>query len=81
LLEAQGYTFPSDTVNVRFVELLDAAARKELMIIYLEDLSPTGLTAADLMPGGNGESQWPTIERGIIERAQQKIKLRSIARQ
>jgi hypothetical protein len=79
LLQAQGYTLPSDTINVRFVELLDAAARKELMIIYMEDLSPQGLTAADLMPGGKGEQQWPAIEQGLIERAQKNIKLQPAA--
>jgi len=79
LLQAQGYTLPPDTINVRFVELLDAEARKELMIIYMEDLSPRGLTAADLAPGGKDEQQWPAIERGLIERAQKNIKLRSTA--
>jgi hypothetical protein len=79
LLQAQGYTLPPDTINVRFVELLDAQARKELMIIYMEDLSPRGLTAADLMPGGKGERQWPAIEQGLIERAQKNIKLQPAA--
>jgi len=79
LLQAQGYTLPPDTINVRFVELLDAAARKELMIIYMEDLSHRGLTAADLMPGGIGEQQWPAIEQGLIERAQKNIKMQATA--
>jgi len=79
LLQAHGYSLPPDTINVRFVDLLDAQARKELMIIYMEDLSPRGLTAADLMPGGKSEQQWPAIEQGLIERAQKNIELQATA--
>jgi hypothetical protein len=55
------------------VHLLDESKRKELMIIYGEDLAPTGYTAADLQPGGKAYDRWPAIEKGLIERAQQKI--------
>jgi hypothetical protein len=33
-------------VAVRLVHFIEAAKRKELMIIYAESLAPTGLTAA-----------------------------------
>jgi hypothetical protein len=42
------------------------------MIIYGEDLVPTGLSAADLSEGGKAY-QWPAIERDLIERTKQKI--------
>ncbi len=39
----------SDNVlSQRLVHLVDEAKRNELMIIYMEDLSGMGLTAADL---------------------------------
>ena len=45
-------------MDVRLVHLLDAEKRKELMIIYGEDLASTGFTAADLRkrakPTNNG---------------------------
>ena len=39
---------PSGMMYVRLVHLLDDQKRKELMIIYGEDLAPTGHTVADL---------------------------------
>ena len=52
-LEAKGYRMASNEVLwQRLVHLVDEAKRNELMIIYLEDLSGMGLTAADLAKGG-----------------------------
>jgi hypothetical protein len=47
------------------------------MIIYGEDLAPTGLTAADLNEGGKQHRRWPTMEESLVERAKQKIVLES----
>jgi hypothetical protein len=58
---------------VRLVHLLDERKRKELMIIYGEELRPTGFSAADLSTGGKAFGQWPAIERGLLERAEKKI--------
>ena len=60
---------------VRLVHLLDEEKRKELMIIYGEDLSPTAFTAADLKKDGKAYADWPQIEKGLIERAQERISL------
>ena len=81
LLRKRGYNMPSGMMYLRLVHLLDAAKRKELMIIYGEDLSPTGLTAADLDEGGKARDRWPELEKGLIERAQQKIAIEQSARQ
>lgn len=43
LLRARAYTLPPTMMSVRFVHLIDNK-RKELMIIYSEDLAPTGVT-------------------------------------
>jgi hypothetical protein len=58
---------------LRLVHLLDERKRKELMIIYGEDLSPTGFSAADLSKGGKAFGQWPAIESGLLDRAEKKI--------
>ena len=73
LIRAKGYTMPAGMMYLRLVHLLDQAKRKELMIIYGEDLVPTGLTATDLQERGKAYDRWPAIEKGLIERAQQKI--------
>jgi hypothetical protein len=76
LILAKGYKIPANMMYVRLVNLLDAEKRKELMIIYGEDLASTGLTAADLREGGKAYGQWPTLQKGLIERAKTKIHLK-----
>jgi len=73
LIASQGYQMPANAMCVRLVHLLDEAKRKELMIIYGEDLSPTGFSVGDLKKGGKAYDQWPTLEKGLIERAKEKI--------
>jgi len=80
LIQAKGYRMPSGMMYVRLVHLLDEQKRKELMIIYGEDLSPTGYTAADLKQGGKAYDQWPLIEKGLLERAEKQIKIEEPSR-
>ena len=61
LIESKGYHLPDAMMYVRLVHLLDEQMRKELMIIYGEDISPSGLTALDLQPGGKAYDRWPAI--------------------
>jgi len=64
---------PAGMMYVRLVHLLDRQKRKELMIIYGEDLAPTGFAAAELKKGGKGYDRWPAIEKSLVERAAKKI--------
>jgi hypothetical protein len=75
LVAGRGYKFPREFMYVRFVHLLDPAKRKELMIIYAEDLSATGFSAADLREGGRVHDAWPNLEEELIERARKAIEL------
>jgi hypothetical protein len=75
LLRAKDYNMPAGMMSVRLVHLLDEQKRKELMIIYGEDVAGTGFTAADLNEGGKERERWPNIEKGLIERAEQKIRI------
>ena len=75
LIRNKGYKIPAGMMYVRLVHLLDEQKRKELMIVYGEDLAPTGLTTADLSKGGNAYDQWPAIEKSLVERAEAKITL------
>jgi len=75
LIRSKGYKMPAGMMYVRLVHLLDEQKRKELMIVYGEDLAPTGLTAADLDQGGKAHNQWPAIEKSLVERAQPRIAL------
>jgi hypothetical protein len=80
LLRARGYKMPAETMYVRFVHLLDEQKRKELMIIYGEDLASTGFTAADLKKGGKAYDKWPAIEKSLVERAEKRIKIEQTAK-
>jgi len=76
LIRSKGYKMPAGMMDVRLVHLLDEQKRKELMIIYGEDLAPTGLTVADLKKGGKAFDQWQVIEKGLVDRAREKIILK-----
>ena len=79
LIRTRGYQLPQEMMNVRLVHLPDKERRKELMIIYAEDLKPAGFTVAELLPGGKAQGHWHAIENNLIERAKKKIKFRMIA--
>jgi hypothetical protein len=59
----------------RLVHLVDKEKRNELMIIYLEDTSITGFTAADLAKGGRAEAEWNEVSEGLLTRALKDIKV------
>jgi hypothetical protein len=75
-LESKGYRIAGDDVLMqRLVHLIDKEKRNELMIIYLEDMSETGLTAADLAKGGRAEAEWNKVSEGLLNRALKDIKV------
>jgi hypothetical protein len=76
LVHAHGYKMPVGMMYVRLVHLLDERKRKELMIIYGEDLLPTGFSAADLKENGKALEKWPSIEAGLLERAKKSLPLK-----
>jgi hypothetical protein len=67
---------PAAMMYVRLVHLLDEQKRKELMIIYGEDMAPTGFAAADLRESGKAHDRWPGIEKGLVQRAEEKIAIK-----
>ncbi len=73
LIHNKGYKMPPGMMYVRLVHLLDEQKRKELMIIYGENLASTGFTPTDLAKGGKAYDQWPVIEKGLVERAEKQI--------
>lgn len=75
LIRAKGFRLPDGMMYVRFVHLLDEQKRKELMIIYAEDLAGTGHPASELQPGGALHDQWASIEAKLVERAKASFTL------
>jgi hypothetical protein len=76
LIRSKGYKLPAAMMSVRLVHLLDEQKRKELMIIYSEDVASSGFSAADLSEGGKAHDRWPAIADALLERAKQRITLR-----
>lgn len=74
LIREKGYTLGDRSINVRLVNLFEDN-RRELMIIYAEDMKPTGFTPEDLSSGGRAEKQWPEIQRQLLENAKARIAL------
>ena len=75
-LESKGHGLAGDDILMqRLVHLVDEAKRNELMVIYIEDLSGTGLTAADLAPEGRAAARWEELSKGLLERAQEGMKI------
>jgi hypothetical protein len=73
LILSRGYKMPAGMMSVRLVHLLDEQKRKELMIIYSENL--TGFTASDVKKGGKAENLWLSLEDDLLLRARQGIKI------
>ncbi|WP_260734604.1 hypothetical protein [Tunturiibacter lichenicola] len=78
MIRAKGYKMPAGMLYVRLVHLLDAEKRRELMIIYGEDLQPTGFAVTDLNEGGKAHDRLPALEADITEQAKQKIHLQPL---
>ena len=73
LIRSKGYRMPNGMMYVRLVHLLDEQKRKELMIIYGDDLAPSGFSVPDLEKGGSRFDHWPAVSNELVDRAKQKI--------
>ncbi|WP_022701354.1 hypothetical protein [Oceanicaulis alexandrii] len=78
VLAEAGYTLPAETINATMKHLLDPdTAREELMIIYIEDLEPTGSTMAEIIETRLEGPLWAGLSQGVLDRAQERIAVRS----
>ena len=81
ILQRAGIAVPAEVMNVRMVQILDdpqgtGRGQRELMIIYSEDLAPTGKKLADLRAadGKLVEAAWKPLEQPLIERATKAVR-------
>jgi hypothetical protein len=81
MIRKQGYTMPAGMMYVRLVHLLDGEKRKELMIIYGENLAPTGRSANELAKEGKAHDEWGRIQEDLVKRAEDRIKLHPTEKQ
>ena len=69
------YAMPDDYAYARLVHIPDDASRKELLIIFMEDLAPTGWTGESLREGGDHEGRWPEVEAAHLDRIRRVMTL------
>jgi hypothetical protein len=74
-LRSKGFTIGDEVIFQRLVHMTDKTNRNELMIIYLEDLSTLGMTAAELAPGGAKAASWQKVSDALLERAIKSLKV------
>jgi hypothetical protein len=75
MLARAGYRLAPEAMNVRLVHLLDDTRRKELMIIYGEDLARSGYRSEQLKDGDKPRAEWTDVEKGLVERAMKRIRI------
>ncbi len=74
-LSDHGYSWPDDFGYARLVHIPDAAARQELLIIFVDDLAPSGLAGDSLQEGGRNRELWPDVETAHLDRIGEVMKL------
>lgn len=72
-LASKGFVFPREFAYARLVYLTDESRQKELMIIFIDDLSPQGLTATELKEGGTEYARWPEVEQAHLDRIRRTL--------
>jgi hypothetical protein len=74
LIAARGYKLPPDMMNVRLVYLPDSSHRREVMVIYAEDMAGTGYSSTNLIAGEKIRPEWTAIEADLIARAKKQLR-------
>lgn len=76
-LASQAYSIPLNYAYARLVHLTDATHRKELMIIFIDDLEPLGLTGSDLGKDGAAAQRWPDVKKNHLDTIRRTMTLSS----
>ncbi len=74
-LASKGFVFPRDFAYARLVYLTDDSHRKELMIIFIDDLAAAGLTASALEEGGASAARRVDVEQHHLDRIRQTLEV------
>ena len=79
LLKAGGYILPSHMMLTRLVHIPDGPTtgqgRRELMLIYAEDLALSGQAFTEITTEGKANDRWPPVGEALLERAHAVIKV------
>lgn len=74
LFREQGFTLPDELQMSRYVRVVDAKRKSELILFYLEPLKETGYKAADFVEGGRGEAVFDHLSAKLTVRSDKVFK-------
>ena len=68
LLASKGFELPAEYAYARMVYLTDETRRKELMIIFIDDLAAHGESATEILNAGPDSLRWQQLELAHLDR-------------
>lgn len=71
----RGYPLPKYYIWTRLAYVPDTHPREEMLIIYMEDISSTGIISADLKPDGKHADLWEQMAMQNLKEIQESIVL------
>lgn len=80
IISNAGYSMPAGMMTARLVRLLDdphdtGFGRREVMMLYGEDLAASGLTFDDVTTDGKPNSRWAALEQPLLRRASHAFRM------
>lgn len=76
LVSQAGYVFPANMLTVRFVHLPTPDLRKEMIVLYGEDMSATIGMVAQKIEAGEAGMTWADMNNGLVQRAAEAVDLK-----
>lgn len=71
-LDDEGYVYPDDYFYARLAHVPDPDRRKELLVFYIDDLAPTGMTGEELR---DDEDSWREVEASYLRDLEQVLEI------
>lgn len=77
-MDDKGYPLPKYYIWTRLAYVPETHPREEMLIIYMEDLSPRGIVSADLKHGGKHAGRWSEIALENLKEIQSNIEIKQL---
>lgn len=76
-LRQKGYQLEDELMMSRFVTVPDAEKKRELILFYIENVSPTKHHVTDFYSGDNETEIWKQISKDLTERSLRAFKIKT----
>jgi hypothetical protein len=75
MIAEAGYSLSADMMNVCFAHLTNAPKRKNLMVMYADDMAGIGNTSSDVITDNKPNEQRALVEADVMHRATSDLKM------